>query len=68
MEEPLRRGETVALANAPTDTVGLVLSVTADGTSAEVRWQTRPGHEHELTVEPTAALRRIHESEITSTS
>jgi hypothetical protein len=29
----------------------------------EVRWQRRPGHDHDLTVERTDAIRRVHESE-----
>ena len=68
MDEPFQRGEAVALADAPTDTLGLVMSVTADGARAEVRWHTRPGYDHQSTVESTAALRRVHESEIPSTS
>ncbi len=66
MDEPFQRGELVTLsefesAAAP---LGRIVSVTPDGDRAEVAWQKRPGHEHEITVEPTGTLRRVHESEM----
>ncbi len=64
MEEPLRRGEPVALSQAATDTLGHIVAVTADGKSAEVAWYRRPGYEHRTTMEATDALRRVHESEM----
>jgi hypothetical protein len=63
MEETLRRGESVTLRDSD-ETLGRVLSVTPDGAQAEVRWHRRDGRDHEVTFEPTAALRRIHESEL----
>ena len=64
MEEPLRRGEPVALSQAATDTLGHIVAMSADGKSAEVAWHRRPGYEHRTTMEPTEVLRRVHESEM----
>jgi hypothetical protein len=63
MEELLRRGESVTLRDSD-DTVGRVVSVTPDGTGAEVRWHRRAGHDQQVTLESTRALRRVHESEL----
>jgi hypothetical protein len=63
MEESLRPGEPVTLRDSD-DTVGRILSVTSDGLEAEVRWTRRRGHDHGVTREPTTALRRVHESEV----
>ncbi len=40
------------------------LSVTPEGDRAEIGWHKRQGHEHEVTLEPTEMLRRVHESEM----
>jgi hypothetical protein len=40
------------------------VSVSAGGDAAEVVWRRRPGHKDEITLEPTAMLRRVHESEL----
>ena len=66
MEEPLHRGELVTLREYPfaAEPLGLVLSVTPRGDRAEVAWTRYPGREHEVTLEPTATLRRVHESEM----
>jgi hypothetical protein len=66
-EEPLMRGELVTLREHATadDPLGRVLSVSLDGQRAEVAWHNYGGgHEHEVTVEPTLNLRRVHESEM----
>lgn len=64
--EPLVRGELVTLRQyaTPDQPLGRVVSVTADGTSANVAWTRYAGHEHEVTSEPTEMLRRVHESEM----
>jgi hypothetical protein len=60
--EPFLPGESVTLTDrAPA--IGHILSVSPDGASLEIRWLRRPGHDHEVTVEPAEAIRRIHESE-----
>jgi hypothetical protein len=66
MQEPLQRGELVTLREYAfaAEPLGLVLSVTPRGDRAEVAWTRYPGHEHEVTLEPTAMLRRVHESEM----
>jgi len=64
MEEPLRRGASVTLADGGDDTVGRILSLTEDGRRAEVRWHRPHGGERHISVEDTAALRRVHESEL----
>jgi hypothetical protein len=66
VEEPLQRGELVTLRefSSPAEPLGRVVSVTPDGNRAEVAWTRYPGHEHQVTVEPTAMLRRVHESEM----
>lgn len=60
--EPFLPGETVTLTDSA-PAIGHVLSVSPDGASLEVRWLRRPGHDHTVTVEPTALIRRLHESE-----
>ena len=73
MEEPFQRGELVTLRQyeSETEPLGRIVSVTADGGRAEVAWQPAPGDErrttgnaHRTTIEPTAHLRRVHESEL----
>ena len=66
MEEPFQRGELVTLReySAREEPLGRILSVTADGTRAEVSWQPPGGEAHRVTVEPTTLLRRVHESEL----
>ena len=60
--EPFLPGETVTLTDtAPA--IGHIVGVSADGTMVEVRWTRRPGHDHDVTMEASAALRRLHESE-----
>lgn len=56
-------GDPVVLREGATNTLGRVVSVSADGTAVEVRWHRRPGLEREVTTEPSAALRLAHESE-----
>ena len=65
MEERFQRGELVTLREyeSGAEPLGRIVSVTSDGTRAEVSWQPPAGQEHKLTVEPTALLRRVHESE-----
>jgi hypothetical protein len=65
-DEPFVRGELVTLREYATaaEPLGRVVSVTADGESAEVAWHSYPGHDREVTVEPTLMLRRVHESEL----
>jgi hypothetical protein len=66
MQEPFQRGELVTLRQhaAATDPIGRVVAVT--GEQAEVAWTRYPGHDNEVTVEPTVALRRVHESELSA--
>jgi hypothetical protein len=66
MEEPFQRGELVTLREyeSQAEPLGRVVSVTADGQRAEVSWQPPAGDAHRVTVEPTALLRRVHESEL----
>ena len=60
------RGELVTLREYLTldEPLGRIVSVTADGTRAEIAWTTHGGHAHEVTDEPTGLLRRVHESEM----
>ena len=46
--------------------LGRIVSVTPDGKQAEVSWQPATGDEHRITIEPTAHLRRVHESEMSA--
>jgi hypothetical protein len=62
--ELFNRGDLVVLRESAVDTLGRVISVSDDGRHIEVRWHTRPEHEHQLTVEDATALRRAHESEM----
>jgi hypothetical protein len=66
MEEPFKRGDLVTLREftTPDEPLGRVVSVTPAGDAAEVAWHRRTGHEHDVTVEPTEILRRVHESEV----
>jgi hypothetical protein len=66
MDEPFQRGDLVTLRDVDPEPIGRVVSVSPGGEQAEVAWHTRPGHEHDVTQEPTAALRRVHESEISA--
>ena len=65
-DDPFLRGELVTLREyeTPDEPIGRVVSVTPDGARAEVAWHKYPGHEHEVTVEPTLMLRKVHESEM----
>jgi hypothetical protein len=65
-DDPFVRGELVTLREylTPDEPLGRVVSVTPDGARAEVAWHKNPGHEHEVTEEPTVMLRRVHESEM----
>ena len=65
-DDPFRRGELVTLREFDTaaEPLGRVVAVSADGDRAEVAWQRYPGHEAQVTVEPTIMLRRVHESEM----
>ena len=62
MEERFQRGELVTLREY--EPLGRIVSVTSDGERAEISWQPPVGQEHRVTVEPTALLRRVHESEM----
>jgi hypothetical protein len=64
LEEPFRRGELVTLRDALAEPLGRIVSVSDDGARAEIAWHKFPGHDNEVTVEPTVALRRVHESEM----
>jgi hypothetical protein len=66
MEEPFQRGELVTLRvyESEAEPLGRIVSVTADGQRAEVSWQPAAGSERRVTIEPTAHLRRVHESEL----
>jgi hypothetical protein len=68
LHQPFRRGELVTLRDAPAEPMGRIVSVTEDGQQAEIAWHKFPGHDNEVTTEPTAALRRVHESEMESDS
>lgn len=43
--------------------MGRIVRIDDDGRTVDVRWHCRPGHDHEVTRESVAALRRVHESE-----
>ena len=60
--EPFVEGETVTLTDTD-HTLGHIVGVSADGATVEIRWQRRLGHDHGVTVERTALIRRVHESE-----
>jgi hypothetical protein len=60
--EPFVTGETVTLTDSA-PAIGHIVGVSGDGATVEVRWTRRPGHDHELTVERTSAILRLHESE-----
>jgi hypothetical protein len=66
IDDPLLPGELVTLREyaSTAEPLGRVVSVTPQGDRAEVAWHRYPGHEHEITLEPTAGLRRVHESEM----
>ena len=66
MEEAFQRGELVTLRefDSAAEPLGRIVSVTPEGDQAEVVWHKRPGHQDEVTLEPTATLRRVHESEV----
>ena len=65
-DDPFLRGELVTLREYETadEPLGRVLTVSADGSRAEVAWHKYAGHEHEVTEESTVRLRRVHESEM----
>lgn len=44
-------------------TLGHIVTVSDDGGTVEILWRRRPGHDHDVTIEPTAAIRRLHESD-----
>jgi hypothetical protein len=62
LDEPFRPGELVTLRDVGSEPIGRV--VTVEGDRAEVAWHKYPGHDHQTTLEPTAMLRRVHESEM----
>ena len=66
MEEPFRRGELVTLREyrSAAEPLGRILSVTLAGDRAEIAWQAHDHPELRITMEPTANLRRVHESEM----
>jgi hypothetical protein len=66
MDEPFLRGELVTLREyeSAAEPLGRIVSATPAGDRAEIAWHKYPGHEHQITVEPTEMLRRVHESEM----
>lgn len=60
--EPFLLGESVTLTDAA-PAIGHIVGVSEDGATVEVRWTRCPGHDHDVTVERTSAIRRLHESE-----
>jgi hypothetical protein len=64
MEEPFQRGDLVTLRDVDPAPLGRVLTVSSGGNQAEVAWHSRAGHAHEVTLEATMSLRRVHESEM----
>ena len=60
--EPFLPGEPVTRTDLD-HALGHILDVDEVAGTAEVRWLRRPGHDHEITIEPMGALRRIHESD-----
>jgi len=66
MEEPFKRGELVTLREfqSAAEPLGGIVSVAPESDRAEVAWHTRTGLEHRITVEETANLRLVHESEL----
>jgi hypothetical protein len=66
MEDRFQRGELVTLRvyESEAEPLGRIVSVTADGERAAISWQSGLGREHRVTLEPTAQLRRVHESEM----
>lgn len=65
-DDPFQRGELVTLREYVTadEPIGRVVSISPDGAQAEVAWHKLAGRDHEVTVEPTSLLRRVHESEM----
>ena len=55
-------GEAVTL-NDVDHSMGHIVTVSSDGGTVEVLWQRRQGHDHDVTLEPAAAIRRLHESD-----
>ena len=66
MDEPFHRGELVTLREfeSAAEPLGRILSVSPAGDRAEVAGHTRAGLEHQVTLEDTADLRLVHESEL----
>jgi len=66
MDEPFHRGELVTLREftSEAEPLGRILTVMPEGDRAEVAWHKRPGYEHRVTLEETANLRLVHESEM----
>jgi hypothetical protein len=60
--EPFAEGEAVTLTDTDR-TLGHIVGISDDGTSIEVRWLRRLGHDHGITHERPEAIRRVHESE-----
>jgi hypothetical protein len=61
--EAFQPGEVVAMRETTVDTRGRVVEVSEDGRTVKVGWELRHGHEHTVTTEDAASLRRVHESE-----
>jgi len=64
MDEPFQRGELVTLRDVDPAPLGRILTVMPPGDRAEIAWHKGTGREHEVTVESTVSLRRVHESEM----
>ena len=60
--DPFLPGEPVTL-NDLDHTLGHIIGVSPDGHTVEIRWLRRPGHDHDVTLERTSHIRRVHESE-----
>jgi hypothetical protein len=66
MDEMFQRGDLVTLRDVDPEPLGRVVTVTPAGDQAEVAWLRHAGHEHQVTLEATAWLRRVHESEMSA--
>ena len=66
MEEAFKRGELVTLREfeSAAEPLGRIVWVAPEGDCVEIVWHKRQGHTHDITVEPTEMLRRVHESEM----
>lgn len=66
MDDQFQRGDLVTLRDVDPEPLGRVVTVSPAGDQAEVAWYKHAGHVHEVTLEPTLSLRRVHESEMSA--